>query len=300
MVFKKMLQKFGVGGPSVDTVLSESRCHPGGLLSGEVRLTGGEADADIEHIALSLVVRGGRAGSLTEFHRVVVSGATRLEAKQQRTIPFTMPVPWETPVTEVTGQALPGIEVGLRTELAIAKAVDKGDLDPVIVAPAPAHDAVLDAFGQLGFGFKSVELEAGRVHGLRQELPFYQEIAFYPSGPYAGRLSEVELVVVAERDGVQVVLEADRRGGDVQARFAVGHEEALDTEWARLIGDWLDRVAAQHGHHGYGHHDEYGHHDGYGQRRGPGMGAVVAGAAAGVVGGMVLGEVLDDAFEDDE
>ncbi|MDI5979868.1 sporulation protein [Amycolatopsis magusensis] len=41
MVFKKMLQKMGVGGPSVDTVLHEPRGRPGASLAGEVRLAGG-------------------------------------------------------------------------------------------------------------------------------------------------------------------------------------------------------------------------------------------------------------------
>jgi sporulation-control protein len=298
MVFKKMLQKIGVGGPSVDTVLNDPRVHPGGQLSGEVRLTGGDGDSEIEHIALSLVVRSARNGS-AEFHRAVVSGATRLTAKEQRVIAFTVPTPWETPLTEVSGQPLPGIVLGLRTEVSIAKAVDKGDLDPVVVAPLPSQDAVLDAFGQLGFHFKSTELEAGQHYGIRQELPFYQEIDFYPPSAYAGRIAEVELSFVADPEGVQVVLVADKRGGfggSPAGRFGLGHDEAAGTDWARLIGEWLDEVAnSRRSQHGYGHHDGYDH-DEYGhrgQRRGMGMGGVVAGAAVGVVGGMMLGEMLD-------
>jgi sporulation-control protein len=298
MVFKKMLQKIGVGGPSVDTVLTDPRVQPGGQLSGEVRLTGGEADSEIEHIALSLVVRSARSGS-AEFHRAVVCGATRLTAKEQRVVSFTIPMPWETPLTEVGGQPLPGIVLGLRTELSIAKAVDKGDLDPVIVTPLASQDAVLDAFGERGFQFKSTELEAGQLYGVRQELPFYQETEFHPPARYAGRIAEVELSFVADREGVQVVLVADKRGGfggSPVGRFGVGHDEAVDTDWARLLGEWLDEVAnSRQAHHGYGHHDgydddEYGHR---GQRRGMGMGGVVAGAAVGVVGGMMIGEMLD-------
>jgi sporulation-control protein len=298
MVFKKMLQKIGVGGPSVDTVLNDPRVHPGGHLSGEVRLTGGDGDSEIEHIALSMVVRSARSGS-AEFFRAVVSGATRLTAKEQRVIAFTVPTPWETPLTEVSGQPLPGIVLGLRTEVSIAKAVDKGDLDPVVVAPLPSQDAVLDAFGQLGFHFRSTELEAGHLYGIRQELPFYQEIEFYPPPKYAGRIAEVELSFVADPEGVQVVLVADKRGGfggSPVGRFGLGHDEAAGTDWRRLIGEWLDEVAnSRQGHHGYGHHDGYDH-DEYGhrgQRRGMGMGGVVAGAAVGVVGGMMLGEMLD-------
>jgi sporulation-control protein len=301
MVFKKMLQKLGVGGPSVDTVLADPRCLPGGSLSGEVRIVGGEGDAEIEHIALSLVTRVERGDSgqgMVEFHRVVVSGPTKLPAKQDRTIPFTIPVPWEAPVTEVGGQRLPRMELGLRTEVSIAKAVDKGDLDPVYVTPLESQDAVLDAFGQLGFHFKSADLEAGRIYGIRQELPFYQEIEFYPPSQFAGRINEVELTMVAAPGGLTVVLEADKRGGmfgggggDFIGRFEASHREAVDMDWPRMFGEWLDSVASRRGSMMQGYGDQHGHHGRRGH--GGGMGGMVAAGAAGVLGGMMIGEMLD-------
>jgi sporulation-control protein len=249
---------------------------------------GGDADAEIEHIALSLVIRV--AQSQVDFHRVVVAGTTRLAAGEKRAIPFAVPLPWETPLTEISGHPLPRMELGLRTEVSIAKAVDKGDLDPVIVAPLESQDAVLEAFGELGFLFKSADVEAGRLYGVRQELPFFQEIEFYPPPHYAGRVSEVELSTVASATGITVVLEVDKRSGMSSAvgRFTVTHDERAD--WPALIGEWLGQVAnSRMVHIGHGHH----------QRSGPGMGGMLAGAAAGVVGGMMLGEMLDnDSGED--
>ncbi|GLZ38306.1 sporulation protein [Actinokineospora sp. NBRC 105648] len=316
MVFKKMLQKFGVGGPTVDTVLSDPRGVPGGPLNGEVRLTGGEADAEIEHIALSLVTQS--TARQVEFHRAVVSGATRLRAKEQRTVQFTLPLPWETPVTEVSGQPLPGISLGLRTELSIAKAVDKGDLDPVYIAPLPSQDAVLDAFGELGFHFKSVSLEGGQAYGVRQELQFYQEIEFYPPPQFAGGVSEVELSIIASAAGVTVLLQADKRfGGTGVGRFQASHEEAQAQDWAAVVGSWLEQTLAGrqaqqgfgqqgYGQQGYGQQGYgqpgYGQpgygHPGQHQRRGPGMGGMVAGVAGGLVGGMIIGDMLDGGLID--
>ncbi|MEU0529655.1 sporulation protein [Amycolatopsis tolypomycina] len=303
MVFKKMLQKIGVGGLAVDTVLTDPRGRPGAPLAGEVRLTGGEADAEIEHIALSLAIqahndRGGR--SQAEFHRVVVAGVTRLAAKEQRTIPFTVPLPWEAPVTEVSGRRLPGLELGLRTEVSIAKAVDKGDLDPVIVEPLPSQDAVLEGFGRLGFTFKAATVQQGQAYGVRQELPFFQQFDFYPSGQFAGRVELVTLTLVTTPAEVTVLLTADRHVGAFggEGRFQAGHEEAAEQDWAARIHDWLAQVVetrhAQMTQGGYGH-PGYGQ-PGYGhrERRGPGMGGVVAGVAGGVVGGMLLSEMFDD------
>ncbi|RSN17605.1 SpoOM family protein [Streptomyces sp. WAC 05977] len=313
-MFKRMLSAFGVGGPSVDTVLDSPHAVPGEVITGQVRIQGGSSDAQIEEILLSLVTRvevehgdHERAGT-AEFLRVSAGSKVKVTAGQLTTVPFRIALPWETPISAVGGRELPGMVVGVRTELVIAGAPDKGDLDPVLVGPLESQDRVLEAFGELGFSFRSADVEAGRLHGVRQELGFFQEIEFFPPSRYAGRVSQVELTFVASPDDLVVVLEADRRGGmfrsggDSFGRFHVSHEEALRTDWAAAIDGWLAKVAESGGGHAMfgGHQEHYGHeydHHGHHGRRGPGMGGVVAGAAAGVVGGMILGEVMEDAFD---
>ena len=81
-MFKKMLAALGVGGPSVDTVLSSPDTQPGRTLQGEVNIVGGDVDVDIEYVALSLVTRGelgddGPDGAI-ELTRATVSGAFTL------------------------------------------------------------------------------------------------------------------------------------------------------------------------------------------------------------------------------
>ncbi|AIG79303.1 SpoOM family protein [Amycolatopsis japonica] len=316
-MFKRMLSAFGVGGPSVDTVLDSPHAVPGEVITGQVRIQGGSSDAQIEEILLSLVTRvevehgdHERAGT-AEFLRVSAGRKVRVTAGQLTTVPFQIALPWETPISAVGGRELPGMVVGVRTELVIAGAPDKGDLDPVLVGPLESQDRVLEAFGELGFSFRSADVEAGRLHGVRQELGFFQEIEFFPPSRYAGRVSQVELTFVASPDDLVVVLEADKRGGmfrsggDSFGRFHVSHEEALRTDWAAAIDGWLAKVAESGGGHAMfgGHQEHYGHdydhhgHHGHHGRRGPGMGGVVAGAAAGVVGGMILGEVMEDVFD---
>ena len=307
MVFKKMLRALGVGGPSVDTVLSDPRVRPGEWLTGEVRLAGGDADADIERIALSLVARvdTGQGESAVEFHQEVVCGPFRLSAKENRAVAFRFAMPWEAPITEVFGQHLHGASLGLRTELTVAQAVDKGDLDPVYVEPLPAQEAVLDAFGRLGLHIAAAELEAGRLHGVRQQLPFFQQIEFYPPPGYAGMIEDIELTFVADPDGIQVVLGADKRSGlfppghDDLGRIGVSHAEAMRTDWASAVTEWLDHLAQRRGAGAAGF-GGYADHGGYGDHRGgPGIGGIIAGAAVGAVGGMIIGDMIEDAFEDD-
>ncbi|MEV0651108.1 sporulation protein [Phytomonospora sp. NPDC050363] len=308
MVFKKMLRVFGVGGPGVDTVLDRAQVRPGETLTGTVHVKGGDHEVAIEGVGLGLVARvevesgQGEFGAVGEFARLDVCGPFRLAAGEPRDIPFAFPVPFEAPVTHVGGRSLRGMTLGVRTELAVAKAVDKGDLDVFEVHPLPSQERVLDAFAELGFAFKHADLESGRIHGLRQELPFYQEIEWRPPAELAGRIGEVELTFVADPHHLSVVLEADRRGGvfggggDAFGRWAFPHEVALRTDWEGEVGRWLSELAARSAHHGgHGHH-----HGGHSRHGGGGM---VAGAAAGLVGGMVLGEVFDeagDAFFGDE
>ncbi|MEU8071424.1 MULTISPECIES: sporulation protein [unclassified Micromonospora] len=317
MVFKKMLSAFGVGGPSVDTVLSNPNTRPGLALDGRVNLVGGDAPARIEQIAIGLVTRveiesgDHEYAGVMEFHRMPVSGAFELAPKQQLSIPFQMPVPWETPITDVYGQRLHGMTMGLRTELAVARAVDKSDLDQVSVHPLPIHERILDAFQALGFRFKHADLERGHIYGVPQTLPFYQEIEFFAAPQYAQTVNEVELTFVTSQQGVEVILECDKRGGflrpghDVIGRYSVPHSDAARTDWVQVVDGWVRELTGRYGNlraqgfgmppggHGYpGHHGYAGH-----GRRGPGMGGVVAGAALGVAGGLVAGELIEEAFD---
>lgn len=314
-MFKRMLSAFGVGGPSVDTVLDSASGVPGEVVEGRVRIQGGSNDAAIDQVVLSLVTRvevehgNHESRGVGEFHRIVVGRDVRVPAGELLEIPFQLSLPWETPITTVGDVALPGMTVGVRTEMVIKGAPDKGDLDPVAVRPLPSQDRVLEAFGELGATFHSADVEAGRLHEVPQEIAFYQEIEFFPPQRFAGRLNQVELTFVASHRDLWVVLEADKRGGlfrqgaDTFGRFHLSHEEAERADWATMIGDWLadvaDRAPRVNPAFG-GHPGQHGHrgHQGHQGRRGPGMGAMVGGAAAGLVGGMIIGDMMDGGLID--
>ncbi|MFF2507545.1 sporulation protein [Streptomyces sp. NPDC058067] len=335
MVFKRLLGSLGVGGPTVDTVLAPGATAPGSTLSGRVHLKGGSGDFDIEHITLELVARveaeheDGESHGTVAFDRFVVGGGFRLAEGAEHSVPFSVTLPWETPVTELYGQGL-GIVLGVRTELSVAGARDKGDLDPLTVGPLPVQEAILEAFGQLGFGFRSADLEYGRIGGSGQQLPFYQEIELAPAPQYAHALNEIEVTFLAAPGGMEVVLEADKRAGffsaghDALTRFTVAHDGVHHQDWNALVDGWVRQLvehrsaygsqaaaygsqAAAYGHADHGHYADSRHHHDGGHRSGPGMGTVVAagaaGLAVGVVGGLVAAEVVDevgDFFEGDD
>ncbi|MEU0398184.1 sporulation protein [Streptomyces sp. NPDC006208] len=256
MGFKKLLASLGAGGASVETVLTEQNVVPGGVVQGEVRIQGGSVDQQIEGLSVGLQARveveGGdqEVKQDIEFTKLRLGGAFEVKAGAVHVVPFGLEIPWETPVTSIQGQQLRGMNIGVTTELEIARAVDSGDLDPINVHPLPSQQAILDAFIQLGFRFKSADMERGHIRGTRQRLPFYQEIEFFPPQQYRG-LNQVELTFVADNHEMDVILEMDKKPGlfsessDSYKAFKVGHHDFQSTDWAAYLNQWLADVGGR-------------------------------------------------------
>ncbi|MFE6618797.1 sporulation protein [Streptomyces sp. NPDC008086] len=256
MAFKKLLASLGAGGASVETVLTEINVVPGGVVQGEVRIQGGSVNQNIEGLSVGLQARVEVEGQDSEykqdieFTKMSLGGAFELQAGAVHAVPFGLEIPWETPVTTIDGQALRGMNIGVTTELSIARAVDSTDLDPINVHPLPAQKAILDAFIQLGFRFKSADMERGHIRGTRQKLPFYQEIEFFPPQQYRG-INQVELSFVADAHTMDVVLEMDKKpglfseGSDTFRSFQVGLTDFQGTDWAAYLNQWLSEVGSK-------------------------------------------------------
>ncbi|MCG0290761.1 sporulation protein [Streptomyces sp. PSAA01] len=256
MGFKKLLASLGAGGASVETVLTEENVVPGGIVQGEVRIQGGSVAQQIEALSVGLQARveverdDQEYKQNVEFTRQQLGGAFEVQPGAVHAVQFGLEIPWETPITMFLGRHLTGMNVGVTTELAIARAVDSGDLDPVNVHPLPAQQAILDAFGSLGFRFKSADLERGHIRGTRQRLPFYQEIEFYAPEQYRG-LNQVELSFVADDREMDVVLEMDKKpglfteGSDTYRSFTMNLATFQDTDWAAYLNQWLAQVGGK-------------------------------------------------------
>jgi sporulation-control protein len=256
MAFKKLLASLGAGGASVETVLTEVNVVPGGVVQGEVRIQGGSVNQQIEGLSVGLQAKVEVEGGDQEykqdvqFTKVQLGGAFEVQAGAVHVVPFGLEIPWETPITVIDGQPLRGMNIGVTTELAIARAIDSGDLDPINVHPLPAQKAILDAFLQLGFRFKNADLERGHIRGTRQKLPFYQEVEFFPPAQYRG-LNQVELSFVADEQAMDVVLEMDKKpglfseGSDTFRSFQVGLHDYQATDWAAYLNQWLAEVGSK-------------------------------------------------------
>lgn len=252
-MFKKLLAAVGVGGAEVETVLQDSGVQPGGVLRGVVRLRAGQVRQDISGVYVELVTRveheveDSEADLLRGFGRTAVSGAVELPPGQVVELPFQLAVPLETPITHYRQRPLRGMEVAVRTRVDISGAVDATDTDPIDVGALSAQHVLLEAVEGLGFGLRSADVEFGRLPRTRQSLPFYQEIEFAGSARYP-RLKQLELTFVAADDGMDVVVEADKKagllsgGGDRLHLLSVDYGTVTRVDWSAELHRLLESL----------------------------------------------------------
>ncbi|MBT2213001.1 sporulation protein [Actinomadura sp. NEAU-AAG7] len=251
MSYGRMAGGYGAGGPSVDTILSEPNCRPGGVVAGKVHLRGGDRPVEIRHVTLALMPRmqngyGGETAGPEVYRGALTRGFT-LEAGRQRDMAFSIPLPYELPFTTVLGHELPGFTIGMCTEVDAKGQPDPGDVDPISVEPLESQQWVLASIARLGFQISNVTFESSKLRGVSQQLPFHQEIHLAPPPAYQGRLDSVGLSFVASPRSMAFVLRAEERSAPSDESFGVfqvGHAEAAETDWNAKIGRWLEAAAA--------------------------------------------------------
>jgi len=318
MVFKKLLAGLGLGGVEVDTVLAAHPVRAGGVLSGEVTL---RAKSDTQITAIDLILVAGGAGGEIELGRFPITSGLRLGGGSRDAIPFSVPVPEHTPFTVLYGRALPGLALGVRTQVTVASGSAKGDFDAVATEASLVQQHVMDALGTIGCRFVRTEVRPGHAVGL--PLAAVHAVTFFapmPEGQAPGpHVPQVVFAVVPRPDGLTVAVELAGRPGQTDvhqlSNADVDGLASAEYGWVAEVDRWLVQAlgrlsapaaagaftqpspAAHHGHGGY----KYG---GYQRRPGMGMGGALAagvgGAALGFLGGMMIGDMLGDAFAPDE
>lgn len=236
-MFKKLLASVGIGSAQVDARLSKDSFVPGEMVQGEVYVTGGDIAQDIDEIYMYVVTHYERERDdnkskeecILVKHRV--SERFTLAPKEQKVIPFSLQLPYATPLT--MGRQ----PVYLRTGLDIKNAIDPGDSDFIEVRLHPMMARVLDAVYDAGFQLFKVDCEYNRYLG--RQYPFVQEFEFRPTGRYRSQIEELEVIFFLKEDELEVYLEIDKR-----ARGFMGAlEEAfhLDERYARFTLTAADR-----------------------------------------------------------
>jgi sporulation-control protein len=249
-MFKSLLKKIGFGNAKVDARLRGGAVVQGGVLEGDVFITGADDATTIDELYLRVVTEYQRESD--DYH--VTEHATLAEHKlfdrftvqprEQKTVPFRIQLPFETPVT-----TFGGTKVYLQTTLETSAIFDPNDTDPIQVAPHAHTQAVLNALQNLGFQLFKVDCEYAPRFGGR--FPFVQEFEFKPGSEFYGRLDELEAYLRPNPNGVEVVFQVDRRGGvfseffGTDEKYATTHLSVADLQNPNLPTNLRNLIAAR-------------------------------------------------------
>lgn len=286
-MFKKLMASFGVGAAKVNLVLDNEQCRVGEKVTGKVIVEGGNIDQGIHtldvDIAMKFVIKG------KEFTRVAdtirVARDFHIKARETREIPFEHAIPVHYPLSKGF------VTYFLATKMDIAKAVDTGDTDRLVVLPSREMALVFDALEALGFKEKIGSGKIGRLG---------QEFEFYPTTLFAEPLKELELKFYSENNRFKLFLELELTGGYM--RNGLEHHTELDLpavllaggsvqEAAIFIKEFLENELNQVSVQGPRMAPSY-HNLQHGTHR-SGFGGFMGGMVAGMLGGAMLGSLFD-------
>lgn len=210
--FNKVFASVGIGAAKVDTKLEKDRVMPGEEVRGIVEVRGGNTEQNIDDIYLSLHTTYIREAddkkytATAQIDRFKLTQSFIIKENELKEIPFTFRLPLEMPLS------MGRTKVWVSTGLDIKNAVDPGDKDYLTVVPNQLMHGVFNAISDLGFRLREAECEQAPRH-LRRTMPFVQEFEFVAaSGPFRGRLDELEVIFYPNNENeIEVLMQVDRR-----------------------------------------------------------------------------------------
>jgi sporulation-control protein len=208
-MFKSIMRSFGVGGASVDTVLDNPEVEVGGELAGEIRITGGNYDQEIQAVVLEIATRAMvETRGDEKVYAEIELGTARLQpgrvgAGENKVLPFRLRLPDSAPLSMGSTRTM------LKTRLDVPGAIDPRDSDEIHVRPTRVMMAVFDGIERAGFRLAETEVE----YNARRANPFVQEFDFKPRSSRDWGVEEVEISFKPVSRGVEVSLTVDSRGG---------------------------------------------------------------------------------------
>ena len=156
----------------------------------------------------------------TEIGRYRLTQSCVVQPNEVKEIPFSFELPLDTPIT------IGKTKVWVQTGLDIKNALDPVDRDYITIAPTPLVEAFLQSLNTLGFRLRNADCEQAKGV-FRNRLPFIQEFEFVPTGgALRKKIDELEVVFLPKSNGLEVLMEVDRKARGLSGFFA----EALEMD----------------------------------------------------------------------
>jgi sporulation-control protein len=243
--FNKVFASVGIGGAKVDTRLEKDRVMPGEEVRGVVQIRGGSTEQNIDDIYLSLHTTyikeadDKKYTATAQIDRFRLTQSFVIKENETKEMPFSFRLPLETPLS------MGRTKVWVNTGLDIKSAVDPTDKDYLSVVPNPVMDGIFNAVSELGFRLREAACEQAPRH-LRRNLPYVQEFEFVPvSGPFRGRLDELELVFYPNNENeIEVLMQVDRRARGLGGFLS--EAMGMDETYVRLTIHAADLPSLKH------------------------------------------------------
>ncbi|GLY86934.1 sporulation protein [Actinoallomurus iriomotensis] len=250
-MFKGLRKWTGGEAVEVDTQVLAGVVRPGDTFAGQVVLRAVGKDVQVETVVLRAVAEYARLDTgeaeTDEIGCEYLDGPFVVPEGQELRVRFSMRLPWETPITELAGQAL-GPLVRLRTLLENEDAQDDADHDLVHVAALPLHETIMDAFAAAGWTFQSSRLVGERVPAADQIFDFHQSFTLADRGPAGGGPGDLEVVFLTNAVGCEVFVRRSTPEGRYWSdrpsarRFVAAHHDLDRVDWSAEIQRWIREV----------------------------------------------------------
>lgn len=202
-MLKKILAGLGINGAKVNFEINHGVVELGGIVQGNIYVSGGETDQVISEILISLEVSSRfKAGEQTRHvHQEIAGGivARQLMLKAHSpvmTIPVEFELPYNIPIST------PSTKYQFKTNLDLPNAVDAKDIDEITIRPNRYVQCLLDALEILGLRSKA---GSGAFNGR------HQQFEYVPTKFLRGKLDELEVCFEVQADRVNIMLQIDKK-----------------------------------------------------------------------------------------
>lgn len=206
--FDKMKASIGIGAAKVDTKLEKDSYKQGETVKGNVFVLGGNTQQEVNGLYIHLMTQVLREQDDRKYlddvtlYKIKVSDAFVIEKGEEKVIPFSMQLPYETPIT------IGDVSVWMKTEMDVTFALDPKDKDYINVVENETVSSFLKAIESIGFYLNKVK----NVPFKRSKTGVFQEFEYKPNGgPFQRSLDEVEIGFVADAQSVDLFIEVDRK-----------------------------------------------------------------------------------------
>ncbi|MGN1402302.1 MAG: sporulation protein [Bacillus sp. (in: firmicutes)] len=193
-MLKRLLAAIGKGASKVDLQLSAHEFQPGELIKGNILITGGDVNQNIQsldvRLLMNLQLKGG--STTTELINIPILEEDTIYAGEKRELPFHYRIP------DNIGFSRNTVSYYFLTTLDVENGVNRKDIDKIIISPPLMIQLFFDSLIEIGF---QERLDSGKIDLKGQYF------RFTPGDSSSSPLESIQCRVAKEGNGMRAWIE---------------------------------------------------------------------------------------------